>query len=106
MKNEVMETMDVNDVVENDECTALAEANGESRDNTELVIGLAIGAGATLLAQQLHKRVVKPLYNKAKKAIDDHKAKKAAKAETKEEATKETTVETKFEEVKVEKTEE
>jgi large-conductance mechanosensitive channel len=97
MENEVMETM-VDDVVENDEeCTALV-ADGESKtDNTPLVIGLAVGAAATLIVQQGYKRVVKPLVNKGKKAWNDHKAKKAAKA--KDEAATETEVEAEFEEV-------
>ena len=97
MENEVMDMMDVDDVVENGECTALVDGGSEeNKSNTVLVVG-----GAMIVGGLLTKFVVTPAVNKVKTVWKNHKAKKAAKAQA-ETKTDETEVDVKFEEVKVE----
>lgn len=72
--NVVME----NEELETEMVPAETEVYDESNGGSTL-IGVAIGVGATLGAQWLYKKALKPLGSKIKDGIDAHKAKKAAK---------------------------
>ncbi len=72
MENEELET----------EMVPAEETYDESNGGSTLV-GVAIGVGATLGAQWLYKKALKPLGGKIKDGIAAHKAKKLAKKESK-----------------------
>ena len=72
--NVVME----NEELETEMVPAETEVYDESNGGSTLV-GVAIGVGATLGAQWLYKKALKPLGNKIKDGIEAHKMKKAAK---------------------------
>ena len=82
MENEELET----------EMVPAEETYDESNGGSTLV-GVAIGVGATLGAQWLYKKALKPLGGKIKDGIAAHKAahkaKKASKADNGEDSTEE-----------------
>ena len=75
-----------NVVMENEELeteTVPAEETYDESNGGSTLVGVAIGVGATLGAQWLYKKALKPLGGKIKDTIAAHKAKKLAKKESK-----------------------
>ena len=75
-----------NVVMENEELeteTVPAEETYDESNGGSTLVGVAIGVGATLGAQWLYKKALKPLGGKIKDGIAAHKAKKLAKKESK-----------------------
>ena len=62
-----------------------AEETYDESNGGSTLVGVAIGVGATLGAQWLYKKALKPLGGKIKDGIEAHKAKKLAKKESKAE---------------------
>lgn len=60
-----------------------AEETYDESNGGSTLVGVAIGVGATLGAQWLYKKALKPLGGKIKDTIAAHKAKKLAKKESK-----------------------
>ena len=75
-----------NVVMENEELeteTVPAEETYDESNGGSTLIGVAIGVGATLGAQWLYKKALKPLGGKIKDGIAAHKAAHKAKKESK-----------------------